>query len=312
MRNIFLTALAPIFWGTTYVITTELLPEDRPLLVATIRALPIGILLVTSYRILPKGIWWWRSFVLGALNVGLFFALLFIATYRLPGGIAATVGAIQPLLVILLSWPLFGQRPLPMVTIASSMGIVGVGILVLGSTTHFDLLGVAAAMGAAFVMAGGIVLTKYWGRPVPLMVFTGWQLTTGGMILAPLALIFEGAFPSLTFSNMIGFTWLAVVNTGLAFALWFKGIEQLKAWQVSFLGLLSPFVAVFVGTLILDQTLSPIQFVGAILTFVSIIGGQRLGDLSNKDSLSRNVETLRKLSTHKNRLKSVALTYWKV
>ncbi len=276
MRNIILTALAPIFWGTTYVITTELLPDNRPLLVAAIRALPIGMLLVMSNRTLPKGIWWWRSLVLGALNIGLFFALLFVATYRLIGGIAATVGALQPLLVILFSWPLFGQRPQPLITLAAGIGVVGVGLLVLDPTTQLDLLGVAAAVGATLAMASGIVLTKYWGRPAPLIVFTGWQLTAGGLILVPLALFFEGELPSLTLSNVFGFTWLALLNTGLAYALWFKGIEQLKAWQVSFLGLLSPIVAVFAGFLILGQTLSPIQITGTILTFSCLVVVQRL------------------------------------
>jgi probable blue pigment (indigoidine) exporter len=230
-----------------------------------------------SYGTLPQGIWWWRSLVLGALNIGLFFALLFVATYRLPGGIAATVGAIQPFLVILFSWPLFGQRPLPLVTLVAGIGIIGVGLLVLSPTTQLDLLGVAAAVGATLAMASGIVLTKYWGRPVPLIVFTGWQLTAGGLVLASLALLFEGErLSSLTFGNVFGFTWLAIFNTGLAYVLWFKGIEQLKAWQVSFLGLLSPIVAVFAGFLLLDQTLSPIQMIGIILTFASLVAVQPL------------------------------------
>ena len=35
-----LTALAPVSWGTTYVVTTELLPPERPLFTALVRALP--------------------------------------------------------------------------------------------------------------------------------------------------------------------------------------------------------------------------------------------------------------------------------
>ncbi len=275
MRNIVLTALAPIFWGTTYVITTELLPANRPLLVATIRALPIGILLVMIYRTLPTGIWWWRSFVLGALNIGLFFALLFLATYRIAGGIVATTGAIQPLLVVLFSWFLFGERPLPLVMLAAGIGIVGVGLLVLDPAARLDALGVAAAIGATVAMASGVVLTKHWGRLVPLMVFTGWQLTAGGLILAPLAWFLEGGLPPLTFTNVFGFFWLALVNTGMAYALWFRGIEQLKAWQVSFLGLLSPIVAVFAGFLLLGQTLSLVQIAGVILILSSLVLVQR-------------------------------------
>lgn len=89
-------ALAPAAWGTTYLVTTELLPEGRPLLLAALRALPAGLLLLLIGRKLPKGRWWGRAAVLGMLNIGLFFPLTFVGAYRLPGGVAATIGAIQP------------------------------------------------------------------------------------------------------------------------------------------------------------------------------------------------------------------------
>lgn len=80
-----LTALAPAVWGSTYLITTEFLPPDRPLLASTLRALPAGLLLLLMTRTLPRGIWWWRAVVLGVLNIGAFFYLLFLAAYHLPG-----------------------------------------------------------------------------------------------------------------------------------------------------------------------------------------------------------------------------------
>lgn len=278
MKPLFSTAFAPIFWGTTYIVTTEFLPEYGPLTVATMRALPIGLLLILSYRTLPQGIWWWRSFALGGLNIGLFFALLFVATYRLPGGIAATVGSIQPILVILLSWAIFHERPRILTLFASVIGVIGVGLLVLAPTAQLDLVGIAAALGGASIMACGVVLTKYWERPVPLIVFTSWQLVAGGIILLPLALWFEQELFQLpTLHNWIGFGWLAILNTGLGYALWFKGIEQLQAWKVSFLGLLSPVVAVFAGYLVLGQTFSLIQVFGVVLILGSIIAAQQMG-----------------------------------
>src|SRR5579884_3285595 len=79
--------LAPISWGTTYVVTATLLPPDRPLLAATLRALPAGLLVLAVVRQLPPSpLWWWRFFVLGMLNFAGFFPLLFFAAYRLPGG----------------------------------------------------------------------------------------------------------------------------------------------------------------------------------------------------------------------------------
>ena len=73
--------------------------------------MPVGLLIVAAYRRLPKGAWWWRANVLGQLNIGVFFALLFVAAYRLPGGIAAIIIAMQPLFVALLAWALSGRRP---------------------------------------------------------------------------------------------------------------------------------------------------------------------------------------------------------
>jgi probable blue pigment (indigoidine) exporter len=96
--DILLTALAPAVWGSTYIVTTELLPDGYPLSVAMLRALPAGLLLLVLVRTLPQGIWWLRVTVLGALNFSIFWWLLFVAAY--PGGVAATVGAVQPLIVL--------------------------------------------------------------------------------------------------------------------------------------------------------------------------------------------------------------------
>src|SRR5690625_2139672 len=93
------TALAPAAWGTTYSVTTELLPPDHPLFAALLRTLPGGLLLIAATRTLPRGDWWWRAAVLGTLNIGAFQALLFVTAERLPGGVAATLGAVQPLVV---------------------------------------------------------------------------------------------------------------------------------------------------------------------------------------------------------------------
>jgi len=110
LRLTAVTAIGPATWGTTYLVTTELLPPGRPLLAATVRALPIGLLMVALGGQLPRGVWWWKALVLGALNIGVFFALLFFAAYRLPGGVAATLGAVQPLVVAVISVPLLGAR----------------------------------------------------------------------------------------------------------------------------------------------------------------------------------------------------------
>ncbi len=138
-----------------------------------------------------------------------------------------------------------------------------------------DPLGLAAAVGAAVSMATGVVLTKRWGRPAPLLLFTGWQLVAGGLLLAPLALVFEGPPPPLDLTEAAGFVYLGLVGTVFAYALWFRGIERLPASAVSFLSLLSPVVATAIGFLVLDETLTPTQILGALTVFAGVLLGQK-------------------------------------
>ena len=48
----------------------------------------------------------------------------------------------------------------------------------------------------AIVMATGIVLSKRWPSPAPLLATTGWQLVAGGLVAAPVALAGEGPPPA--------------------------------------------------------------------------------------------------------------------
>ncbi len=274
VSNTLQTALTPVVWGTTYIVATEFLPDGRPMLAALVRALPVGLAFVLVRRTLPQGIWWWRAAVLGTLNIGAFFALLFVAAFRLPGGVAATAGAIQPLVAAVIAAALLGETFARRTALAGVGGVVGVGMLVLGPSAALDPIGIGAAVAGTLSMATGVVLTKYWGRPVDLITFTGWQLTVGGTALAPIVLVVEGLPNSLSTTNLIGFVWLATAGTGLAYANWFRGIQQLPVAIVSFLGLLSPVVATVAGWVVLNERLSATQLVGGGVVLVAVIISQ--------------------------------------
>lgn len=272
-RTLALTALAPAAWGTTYAVTTELLPPGRPLLAAALRALPAGLVLVAATRALPTGGWWWRTVVLATLNFTIFFALLFTAAYRLPGGVAATVGAIQPLLVVGLATVALGERPDLRRIVAALTGVAGVALLVLDGGAQLDLLGVIAALVGAASMATGTVLVQRWGRPTSPIGFAGCQLTAGGLMLLPLALLLEGAPGELELKNVGGYLYLGTIGGAIAYSLWFRGIGELGARRATFLSLLSPVVATAVG-FALGESLTAWQLGGAVLVLTSIIAAQ--------------------------------------
>ncbi|WP_062207609.1 EamA family transporter [Streptomyces sp. NBRC 109706] len=285
-----LAACAPVSWGTTYLVTTEFLPPGQPLVSGVIRALPAGLVLLAVTRRLPHGVWLARALVLGTLNIGALFALLFVAAYRLPGGVAATLFAVQPLLVAALALLLLGERPSRWRLGWGLVGVVGVGLIVLRGRLAFDALGVLAGIGAAGVMAAGIVLVKRWGRPpgVGPAALAGWQLTAGGLVLLPLALAFEDA-PTVWDAGAIGgYAWLATAGALLAYPVWFRGIGQLPVVAVSFLTLLSPAVAAVLGRLFLDEGLTPWQGVGFVLALTAIAAAQLTPDAVRELIPTRN------------------------
>lgn len=275
-RVTLLTAIAPAVWGTTYVVTTQLLPPAHPLFASLVRALPAGLIAIALTRALPTGAWWWRSAVLGVLNIGAFFPLLFVSAYHLPGGVAATLGAVQPLVVAVLVIVVLRE---PFSTWRLSWGVIGfmgVALVVLRSTATLDATGIIAGLLGAVSMGLGVTLTKKWGRPagVPAMGLAGWQLTAGGVFLLPLTLIIEGVPADINGTALAGYAWLGLIGGLLTYTLWFRGIALLPVASVAVLGLLSPLVAATLGALLLGQNLGNVQLVGFALALAAIAAGQ--------------------------------------
>ncbi|MCE0447613.1 hypothetical protein LT493_36435 [Streptomyces tricolor] len=183
--TVLLTALAPAAWGTTYVVTTELLPPGHPMSAGLLRAPPAGLLGLALTRVLPRGDRWWRAAVLGALNIGGMPPAVRggrtaprrgrghpgrhpAAAGRRPGrrGAARPADPVALDLGACSAWPAspsssWARRPVWTRSASSP----------------------ASAILAT--MAGGVVLIKRWGRPAGVgpLALAGWQLTVGGLLL---------------------------------------------------------------------------------------------------------------------------------
>lgn len=281
--DLLLTALAPMIWGSTYIVTSQLLPPDRPFTAACIRALPAGVLLLlfTSRMFrreegrraggLSRFV---RLLILAALNIGVFQALLFVAAYRLPGGLAAVLGSVQPLIVMLLVWAVDGVRPLAATLLSAVAGVIGMAMLLLSPQTVFDGLGIGAALLGAVCMATGVWLTRRWQMDMPVLALTGWQLLLGGLMLLPLALWVDLPLPVLTPVQWGAYAYLCVVGALVAYALWFRGLGRLPVEAAASLGLLSPLTAVLLGWVLLGQSITGVAGVGLVIVLASVFGVQ--------------------------------------
>ena len=122
------------------------------------------------------------------------------------------------------------------------------------------------------------MLTKRWlrdyGRPLPMLTFSAWQLTIGGLLLVPIAMCVEGAPPTITARSALGFAYLSIVGTALAYALWFRSLERISAQASVFLMRLSPVVAVLIGVAVRGESFGARQVVGMLLVGLSVVLGQ--------------------------------------
>ena len=272
---IFTTAIAPLIWGSTYLVTTEFLPPNRPFTAALIRVLPAGLLLLAWTRRIPKRSEWPTVVLLGFLNIGFFQAMLFVAAYRLPGGLAAVLSSTQTLMVLVFTWLIDKTMPPKAAWAWSATGVLGIAMLVLSPSARYDDTGILAALSGAAAMALGVYLSKHKKTSLPVWAFTGWQLFIGGVFLLPVALLAEPPLESLSPANIGGYLYLCLFGAVFAYVLFFNGIVKLSPAAVSSLGLLSPVSAFVLGWLFLGQGMDAKSFAGFALVLVSIFGVQK-------------------------------------
>ncbi|GAA2673750.1 ABC transporter permease [Actinoplanes palleronii] len=275
MRWPLITAFAPIAFGTTYFVTHRYLPADYPLYGAAIRALPAGLLLLLVRRRLPSGEWWWRSLVLGSLNMGAFFALIYLAAQLLPTSVASTIMATSPVGLMLMAWAALSERPQAAHLAGAGIGVAGVCLMLFTGPVAVDARGVLASVAAMTMSSLGYVLAKKWSAGLDVFSLTSWQLIAGGLILLPAAVLVEGAPPVLDAREAVAFTYVTVVATAVAFAAWFTGLRHLSAGTVGLIGLLNPVTGVLLGTAVSGETLGARQVCGLALVLAGVLLGQR-------------------------------------
>jgi len=176
--------------------------------------------------------------------------------------------------MMLLAWPMIRERPRVASLIGAGTGLVGVALLVLRGGAAVDAPGFVASLAAVLLASVGFVLVKRWKPPVDMLTFTSWQLVAGGALLLPVALVVEGTPPPLDGRAVGGFLYLTVIGTGLAYVMWFRGLQRMEAGAVALIGLLNPVVGTLLGVALAHEPFGPVELLGMVLVFAGILSGQ--------------------------------------
>ena len=288
-------------WGTAMAAMKPLLEGASPLLLALFRLLPAGALVVLAAVVLKRSVrvaaadWPWLvafAFVDGSLFQG----LLAKGLGQTGAGLGSVLIDSQPLLVALLARSLFGEAINPVGWSGLLLGLLGIVCLGLPAPLlkHWWLEGPSVLdlhpwshgelwmLGAAAAMAAGTVLCRYASRHSDPVAITGWHMILGsgplllGALITPLVSpggrdFWSALWPAWSAGQWGLMAYATVLGSALAYGLffWFASSGDLTGFTA--LTFLTPVFALLCGVLFLEESLEPLQWVGALLALVSVL-----------------------------------------
>jgi drug/metabolite transporter (DMT)-like permease len=292
-------------WGTAMAAMTPLLAGTQPLMVAALRLLPAGVVLLAVAVALGRPLavdaqdWPWLL-LFAAVDGALFQGLLAMGLGRSGAGLGSVLIDSQPLLVALLARALFGEAINPVGWVGLLLGVLGILCLGLPADLlrHWWLEGPRVSdlqawshgelwmLGAAAAMAVGTVLCRFATKHSDALVVTGWHMLLGGLPLvlgaawmaqAPTsdggtnAATALALWPQWTASQWGLMAYASLLGSALAYGLFFWFASQGDLTGFTALTFLTPVFALLSGLLFLEESLRPLQWLGALLALLSVL-----------------------------------------
>jgi len=217
-----------------------------------------------------------RSAANGFLNPFLYYVILFKAYSLLPAQEAQPLNYTWPLMLVLFSAPMLGQRIRPLSVLAMLVSFLGVLII----STHGDLFGLRFTnlLGALLAMGSAVVWALFWltnvrdERDEVLKLFLNFLFGFAYILATTAALAALGLRPAVlqhvTAAGALGCAYTGLIEMGVAFTLWLKALQLTEATaKVSNLIFLSPFVSLVFIRVVVGERILPSSILG--LTFIA-------------------------------------------
>lgn len=270
--------MIPAFlWGTTYAVTKYATPDWPPLLLGALRALPAGLLLLLLKPSLPTRSQWPSLLTLGAVNIALFFAFIFIMAVNLPAAIAGVGMVSVPVVALLYAWIVKGQRPARVQAFCAIALVVLAWLLFDPAYVTLNVLGVAALLGALLTIVIGSTLVQSLSVHIHWWVVLTWQLIIGGSILLLAAFIdgsllnpeqYQVVFEPISALQYSVLFWLIVPNTAIAYTLYVWLLGRMSVAEFSFGTIADPIAGIVCAVLLINEQYQDWQY---LLMFMMIV-----------------------------------------
>jgi drug/metabolite transporter (DMT)-like permease len=279
-----------VVWGSTYLAIKVGVATMPPLLMAAARNLVAGLIMFPAamgarrravragqpVRRWPSRVEWIGCAVVGVLLL-VANGAVGVGEKTVPSGLAALLVATVPLWLLgfdaVLNHARLGLAPIA----GLALGLVGVGLLsgLGGGSGRISAVGVVIILVAAAMWALGTIMARRVTIPSSAALASGMELLCGGVALLALAAA-GGEFSSLHLAEVSLRSWLAlgyliVIGSIVAFSAYGIAVRSLPTATVATYAYVNPVIAVLLGTLILNERLTPAMFGGGALIVGAVV-----------------------------------------
>ncbi|HYS45046.1 MAG TPA: DMT family transporter [Rhizomicrobium sp.] len=271
-------AITSVGWGFNWPVTKFLLSELPPLTFRGVTGV-VGACLLAALALargqslnVPRKLWP-RLMLAALLNVTGWMVLMGLALLWLPASEAALIAYTMPVWASMLAWPVLGERPTLLRTLALVMAFAGLAAIMGGNgaaATTVQLPGIIMALSGAVGFALGTVLAKK--LPLPPLPAAAWQIGLGCLPVAIVGLLVETTH--LEAVTELGW-WLLVYSTLIQFCIayvsWFAALARLPA-SVAAIGTMAvPVIGVVASAVALHEPLGLTQMAALLFTLAGVV-----------------------------------------
>lgn len=288
------------FWGSSMVAMKSVLPKTGPLFVAAVRLIPSGLLLISfanySGKKQPSGLMAWLSVALfGLIDAGCFQGFLAEGLKRTSAGLGSVIIDSQPLTVAVLAAIFYGESIGTIGAAGLLLGVIGLLLLEVPAFYGNDMSEMVVSQSeavqksistlwesgewwmflAAQSMAVGTVMVRWVCKYSDPVMATGWHMIIGGLPLLVLSVMkhdpaFTGSLQELDYGDWLALTYTSIFGSAISYGVYFYNATRGSLTKLSSLTFLTPMFASIFGYVFLDETFSPIQLLGALVTVIAI------------------------------------------
>lgn len=275
-------ALICIIWGTTYTAIKFAVVDFPPFLLVGIRQTAAGLLLLalawsSGKSTLPDGRYIRLQMLTGLATITGGNGFITWGMQYVSSGLAAIIGSLTPIVVVLVSLVWHGKERIHARMIAGVMiGFAGMALIFREGWQDFVRpeyrWGIAGCFASCLTWSLGTVMAKQWNsNAVSPLLNAGLQITAGGLGGFVLSALFDTTHTiHHTTSGWISVAYLAVIGSALAFTLYMFVLKHLSATISSLYTYINPVVAILLGWLLLGENLTAWEIAGMVLTILGV------------------------------------------